>query len=491
MRPRTTRAILLAALGAALAASDAEAQEVRDFYNIVAPDGADPWVYRHDDGWYYVTYTTGRDVVLRRSRTISGLGGAESKVVWRPMPGLPFSRELWAPEVHFLRGKWYVYVAADDGDNANHRMYALENPSADPFEGEFFLKGKVADPASDRWAIDGSVLRLGEGDAERLYFVWSGWEGDRNVDQRIYIAPMSDPTTISGPRVELSRPTFAWEKAAGPPTINEGPQPLVRDGRMFLVYSAAGSWSDSYCLGMLSAKADADPLKPSSWTKSPEPVFAGADGVVAPGHNSFTKSPDGSEDWIVYHAAKRAGSGWSRSVRAQPFRWGGDGLPAFGTPKAADRPIPVPAGEPPRLRLEAEKAKLEGGAKAEPDEACSGGARVVGLEGVEARAEFEAKVDEPGVYVVAVRYRRGEAGGPPPTQRLLVGGRPAGTIRYPDSGSGWSVAFGRVGLAIGPNRVSLAPGERSVEVDCVDLILDPLPPGTGADATLSGGRVAP
>ncbi|WP_206108053.1 family 43 glycosylhydrolase [Paludisphaera soli] len=489
---RTTRAMVLAALGAAFATvADAPAQEVRDFFNIVAPNGADPWVYRHDDGWYYITYTTGRDVTLRRSRTISGLGGAESRVIWEPAPGTPYSKEIWAPEIHHLRGKWYVYVAADDGRNANHRMVVLENPAADPFEGEFVFKGKLADQ-SDRWAIDGTVLKLGEGEAERLYFVWSGWEGDRNVDQRTYIAPMSDPAAISGPRVELSRPTLDWEKAAGPPTINEGPQALVRDGRMFLIYSAAGSWSDFYCLGMLSAKADADPLDPASWTKAPAPVFASGNDVTAPGHCSFTKSPDGSQDWIVYHAAKRPGSGWSRSVRAQPFTWDADGFPDFDVPTPHDRPIPVPSGEPGRLRLEAEKARLEGGAKAEAAEGASGGSGV-SLAGVESRATFDVPVAEAGTYVVAVRYRREPAGegerNARVDQRVLVDDRPAGTIAYPDSGGGrWSAAFARLALGAGTNRVSLAPGAGRAEIDALDVILDPLPPDAPTPASPKGRR---
>lgn len=447
----------------------ARAEEARDFYNVAAPDGADPFVYRHADGWYYDAHSNGGEVLLRRSRTISALGGGETRVAWRPPPGTAYSRELWAPEVHFIRGKWYIYVAADDGENANHRMYALENPAADPFDGEFAFKGKVADPASDRWAIDGTVLTIGEGDAERLYFVWSGWEGDVNVDQRTYIAPMSDPLTISGPRAELSRPTLDWEKAAGPPTINEGPQPLSRDGRTFLVYSAAGSWSDSYCLGLLALKPGGDPLDPKSWSKSPRPVFESGDGVVAPGHCSFTKSPDGSEDWIVYHAAKRAGSGWSRSIRAQPFRWGEDGTPDFGRPIPPDRPIPLPSGEPARLRTEAEAAQLLGTARLVADVGCSGGS-LVALPDATARATIEVVVPEAGVYVVAIRYRAEPGRRDRRHLDVQAGDAPAARVRLPDSGGRWSNAFARLALRAGPNRIALAAGGGPADVDCLDVV---------------------
>ncbi|WP_165233259.1 family 43 glycosylhydrolase [Aquisphaera insulae] len=456
------------------AASTSAAAEVGDFYNIIAPNGADPWVYRHSDGWYYATDSTGGMVVLRRSRTITGLGGAESRVAWRPQRGTPYGREIWAPEIHFLRGRWYIYVAADDGANPHHRMVVLENASPDPFRGEFAFKGKLADPTTDRWAIDGSVLKLGEGDSERLYFVWSGWAGDINVDQRIYIAPMSDPLTISGPRVELSRPSFAWEEAAGPPTINEGPVALLHGGRVFLVYSAAGSWSDRYCLGLLALKPGGDPLDPRAWTKAPEPVFASTQEVIAPGHCSFTKSPDGKEDWLVYHAAKRPGSGWSRSIRTQPFGWTTDGLPDFGRPLSPDRPIPVPSGEPGRLRLEAEAAGLEGGARGETDASCSGGSFVTGLRGQDSRVTFEVNVPNAGDYVAAVRYRGGGRTQAIERYALLVDGRPAGAVSYPDSGGRrCSSTFVRLRLKVGGNRVALVGGLRDVEVDCLDVILDP------------------
>jgi len=415
------------------------AEEVANFYNTLAAEGADPWVIRHDDGWYYLCQSSGRSVTLRRSKTITGLSASERRVVWSPPRGLPYSEELWAPELHFLRGKWYVYVAADDGENANHRMYVLENPSPDPFQGEFTLHGKISDPGSDKWAIDGTVLNL----KDKLYFIWSGWEGDVNVDQRLYIAPMSDPLTLSGPRVEISRPEHPWEVKGGPPSINEGPQTLVRGDRVFIVYSAAGSWTDHYCLGLLSARADADLLAPSSWTKTPRPVFAGANGVVAPGHGSFTTSPDGLEDWFLYHAARFPGSGWARSIRAQPFDWSDDDQPIFGTPVSPDRPIPLPSGEPPRLRFE----------------------------NLGDRPQIDANADQAGDYALSIRFRnKAPRRDAPLTLKITVNGQDAGTIRLPRSGDNWSSALAPVPLQAGANRIELTGAQPHVEFDSLDLI---------------------
>lgn len=448
------KSLMYALVMSALWSLAATAGETGDFYNVLAPDGADPWVIRHDDGWYYSTYSAGGRVALRRSRTLSGLGGGESRVIWEPPAGKPYSKELWAPEVHFLQGKWYVYVAADDGRNANHRMYALENPSKDPFKGEFTLKSKVFDPQTDRWAIDGTVLRVGR----KLYFVWSGWEGDVDVSQQLYIAPMSNPWTIDGPRAQISKPTFPWEVAAGPPTINEGPEAVVRGDRVFLIYSAAGSWSDHYCLGLLSAPIDGDLLAPSTWQKEPEPVFQSGGVVLAPGHASFTTSPDGKEDWIVFHAARFPGAGWTRSVRAQPFRWGDDGRPVFGEPISPARPISIPSGEPRRLRLRAETAGSS--------------------------FEFKADVDRAGVYVVSIRYMTDSSARdePMPRHALVVDGREEAVIDYPTSGAKtWSNAFARVPLKAGSNRIELVPRDSqgghkpriSAAVDSLDVILAP------------------
>jgi len=415
------------------------AGEVSTFYNTVAAEGADPWVIRHDDGWYYLCQSMGGDVTLRRSRTITGLGAGERRVVWAPPRGLPYSEQHWAPELHFLRGKWYVYVAADDGENANHRMYVLENPSPDPFQGEFTLKGKIFDPGSDRWAIDGTVLNL----RDKLYFIWSGWEGDENVDQRLYIAPMSDPLTLSGPRVEISRPEHPWEVKGGPPSINEGPQTLVRGGRVFIVYSAAGSWTDHYCLGLLSAPADADLLKPSSWRKGPRPVFAGGNGVVAPGHGSFTTSPDGRQDWFIYHAARYPGAGWARSIRAQPFHFSRDGRPVFGEPAFPNRPIPIPTGEPPRLRFE----------------------------NLGDKPQIHANVEQAGDYAISIRFRNGAPRrNAVATLNITVNGQDAGTTRLPRSGENWSSALARVSLQAGANRIELVGAGGEVELDSLDLI---------------------
>ena len=317
------------------------------FTNPLLASGPDPWVI-FKDGKYYYTNTLGNRIGLASTTKMSSLKNASLSTVWTPPASGPYSRELWAPELHYLQGKWYVYFAADDGNNEHHRMYVIENANPDPTKGYLTFKGKIAD-ATDKWAIDGSVFEY----KGKTYMVWSGWEGDVNVSQNIYIALMSNPWTISGDRVMLSTPTYDWEKMghnAQLPTVNEGPEALVNPtGRLFLTYSASGCWTDDYALGLLSLKDGGDPLNAADWQKSATPVFTKSEsaGAFGPGHNGFFKSLDQKEDWIIYHANSQPGQGCGdkRNVRMQRFTWKADGTPDFGRPVNIGVAQQAPSGE--------------------------------------------------------------------------------------------------------------------------------------------------
>jgi GH43 family beta-xylosidase len=341
---RLVAALLLASLVAAAQGT---------FTNPLLPAGADPWsIYK--EGWYYYTHTTGKNITLWRTDNLATLSKAESKVVWTPPPDTAYSKEIWAPELHFISGKWYLYFAADDGRNRNHRLWVLENASPDPLAGNWVMKGKLSTP-DDRWAIDGTVFQH----QGQFYLVWSGWEGTENGRQDLFIAKMSNAWTTTGPRVRISTPEFPWEKVGdiakpGPDDkphvdVNEGPQPLIRNGRVFIIYSASGCWTEHYALGLIYADAASDLLNPASWKKLPDPIFKAygknAQATFAAGHNSFFQSPDGTEDWILYHAnpAPGLGCGGKRSPRAQPFGWTAEGFPDFGDPVAAGVSLAIPS----------------------------------------------------------------------------------------------------------------------------------------------------
>lgn len=318
------------------------------FTNPLLSKGPDPWViYRN--GFYYYTNTTGNRVDLWKTETMQALPNAVPKTIWKPTAGNGFSR-IWAPELHFLQGKWYMYFCAIAEGKKDHRLYVLENSSADPMEGEWVLKGKVGDP-SDKWAIDASVFEH----KNQMYLLWSGWPGETNGAQNIYIAKMKNPYTVESERVLISQSDYDWEKIGDVKeadkmlhvNVNEGPEVIKHGKKLFLVYSASGCWTDHYALGMLTASASSDLMDPKSWKKSPKPVFEtnAENSVYAPGHNGFFKSPNGKEDWIIYHANPTPGCGCGdkRSPRMQKITWKKDGTPDFGIPVKPGVELPVPA----------------------------------------------------------------------------------------------------------------------------------------------------
>lgn len=292
--------------------------------NPIHDGGSDPWVILHE-GSYYYCYSRGRGISIAKMSSLHTLV-PKGTAVFDPPRGLAYSEELWAPELHYIRGEWYIYVAASDGYSSHHRMYVLKGTSQNP-RGEYEMVGQITDP-TDKWAIDGTVMELnGE-----LYFLWSGWEGDKDGKQNIYIAHMSDPCTIDSERVMISTPEHNWETVEWP-DVNEGPTVLQHGGKTFVVYSASGSWGDYYCLGMLTLTGD-DPLDPASWEKKDRPVFTRREGVCyGPGHCSFSTAVDGSV-WMIYHGNLISDTGWEgRSVWISPVIFDANGNPRFGKPE--------------------------------------------------------------------------------------------------------------------------------------------------------------
>jgi GH43 family beta-xylosidase len=307
--------------------------------------GQDPWVVRQN-GRYYLVESRDGGIFLYQSASVPEIKKGTATRVWSA-PATGWNRSnIWAPELHFIDGKWYVYYAAGEAGPPfiHQRSGVLESAGADP-TGPYTDRGMLhtgEDPAGGAiWAIDLTVQELNG----QLYAVWSGWERNRDTDktpQQLYIARMSNPWTLSGDRVLISAPEEPWE-TGGPLDLNEGPEFLLHGEDVFIIYSTRESWLREYRLGQLRLRQGADPMRPESWTKS-GPVFAGTDRVYGTGHASFTKSPDGTEDWIVYHSKRTTEPGWDRIINAKEFHWKADGSPDFGTPPAPGEQIADPSG---------------------------------------------------------------------------------------------------------------------------------------------------
>ena len=299
-------------------------------------NGADPWVIKYGRTYYY-TYACGNDgasICISTFTNLSSLNKNNGTVVYKNN-----GSNVWAPELHHINGKWYIYYSVTKEGNSGtegRRMYVI---SSDNPLGQYKFEGQITD-STDKWAIDGTVLQW----QNQLYFLWSGWEGDINVQQNIYIAHMSNPITIDGERVMISKPEYNWEKKNFP-YINEGPQVLIKNGQLYIIYSASGCWDEYYALGMLTYNGG-NILSANSWLKNSTPVFQSGNGVLGPGHASFVKSPDETEDWIIYHAYadQNAIANKRRTIRLQKFTWNGN-IPVFGIPVADSVQIQKPSGD--------------------------------------------------------------------------------------------------------------------------------------------------
>ncbi len=323
-------------------------QETTYYQNPIIENGADPWIIKKDDIYYYCASTKDHTISVGKSALLHIPG--DLKPVWKA-PNAGWNSDcIWAPELHYLNGRWYIYYAAGESGPPfiHQRAGVLESVTDDP-QGEYIDKGmlytgdSIGNWDSNRWAIDMTVFELNN----KLYAVWSGWKNQENTDhtsQMLYIAEMENPWTISSNRQLISMPDKPYE-VGGDLDLNEGPEVLIHNGDVFIIYSCCQSWLPTYKLASLRLTAsDADPMNPDNWIKSEQPVFQGTDDVYGVGHASFTTSPDGTESYIVYHSKKDTIPGWNRDVRLQKFTWDTDGTPNFGVPHSLSESQPVPSG---------------------------------------------------------------------------------------------------------------------------------------------------
>jgi GH43 family beta-xylosidase len=308
--------------------------------NPVVRQRADTQIFRHDQSYYMTASVPEYDrLILRRAPTLAGLGSAEEVVVWRRPTSGRMAGYIWAPELHFIDDRWYIYFAAGDGDEKFRiRTYVLRCLGADPLSARWEVMGQLETPW-DTFTLDSTVF-VHRG---TRYLCWAQGEPGIQTNSNLYLAPLATPTTLSRPPVRLSVPTLDWEIQGF--KVAEAPALLTRNGRVFLTYSASAT-DARYCLGLLTAPADADIMNANAWVKSPEPVFvsSSATSVYGPGHNSFTVDEAG-RDVLVYHGRdyeKIKGDPLfdpNRHTRIQRLYFRPDGTPDFGIP-VGNGPLP-------------------------------------------------------------------------------------------------------------------------------------------------------
>ncbi|MBP3886640.1 MAG: glycoside hydrolase family 43 protein [Cellulosilyticum sp.] len=298
---------------------------------------ADPYVLKHQDGKYYFTASVPAydRIILRCSDTLMGLAKAEEKTIWTKHDNGPMSKYIWAPELHYLQGKWYIYFAAGmQEDEWAIRPYVLECQGENPLEDEWVEKGKMQAADGDvfsfnAFSLDATVFEH----KGKYYFIWAEKVSVGPQISNLYIAEMESPYKLKTKQVLLTTPDYDWERVGF--WVNEGPFILKHNGKIFLTFSASDT-SSAYCIGMLTANESDDLLDPRSWHKERNPVVKTNEekGIYGPGHNCFTVSEEG-KDIMIYHArTKKEITGNplhepNRHTMIMPIEWNQDGSPKF------------------------------------------------------------------------------------------------------------------------------------------------------------------
>ncbi len=302
------------------------------YNNPIAEQRADPWVYKTDDGTYYLIATVPEydRIVIRKANSINGLKDAEEKTVWRKHETGVMASHIWAPELHRIDGKWYIYFAAGESEDIwNIRMYALSNEADDALEGEWKEEGRIM-TEHDSFSLDATTFEHNG----KLYMIWAQNVLDEGHGTGLVLSEMKDATTLTGKEVVITKPEYSWERIKY--NVNEGPAVLKRDGRIFVSYSASAT-NHNYCMGLLWIDEDADLLDVNNWQKSAGPVFYSNPDFdrYGPGHNSFTVAEDGETVVMIYHARDykeiegEALDDPNRATRARVVEWTKSGFPDF------------------------------------------------------------------------------------------------------------------------------------------------------------------
>lgn len=302
---------------------------------------ADPYVYKHTDGYYYFTGSIPAYdcIALRRAKTLAELPEAKEVIVWRKHESGIMSEHIWAPELHYLEGKWYLYFAGGEKEDVwKIRPYVLECADENPLTGKWVEKGKMQRAAEDDFSFEAFSLDATVFENQgKYYYIWAEKVGVGKQISNLYIAQMENPYTLKTVQVLLTTPDYDWERVGF--WVNEGPAIIKRNGRIFMTFSASET-GVCYCMGLMSASEDADLLDPRSWTKERYPVLVTNEEleIFGPGHNSFTVDEEGN-DIMVYHARKESvieGNPLynpNRHAMLMKVRWDEKGYPVFSYDK--------------------------------------------------------------------------------------------------------------------------------------------------------------
>ena len=239
------------------------------------------------------------------------------------MPETAWYRDrLWAPEIHYAEGAYYLTFNARNELTAHRHSIALAR--AESITGPYFMVttdrplitlGSTvmhydpSDASSDRYLVnDASLFTDGAGQHFVAYCNLRGIHGQQ----------LDLPTGSLIGEEFLIHPA----SATGWDTKVEGPSILQRNGRLYCFFS---SYTRSYEVGVTMAEDMHGP-----WTPDPaNPLVHPAGPFTASGHNCVFEGPDGGP-WMAYHVESDQFEGERLAI--DPIDFAADGSISVAAP---------------------------------------------------------------------------------------------------------------------------------------------------------------
>ena len=177
---------------------------------------ADPYVIKHKNGKYYFTASLPgyEGIALREADSLAGLAEAEEVIIWNKHDTGEMSEHIWAPELHYLNEKWYIYFAAGEKDDVwKIRPFVLEcqgqNPIKDAWiELGIMQKADEDDFSFEAFSLDATVFE----NKGKYYYIWAEKTGVGKQISNLYIAELDTPNRLKTVQVMLTTPDYDWER---------------------------------------------------------------------------------------------------------------------------------------------------------------------------------------------------------------------------------------------------------------------------------------
>ena len=270
-------------------------------------------------GKYYTLFSQDNCLWMRVTDNLEDILTAKKQLVY--VPEDEYFCSIWAPELHIINNKPYIYVTMAKEIRGTQHMFVLSSDTGmitGPYKKISYIKH-----ADDAWAIDATIIRYNND----LYYAYSAFgKYDGEVYQALYIAKMKNPYSLDGEAHLLTKSEYDWEKHGCDgdkrPYVTEGPHAVYHNNEIYIVYSASGCWTDYYCLGLLKFKGG-DMLDKNNWEKYHQPILDNSSGFVGPGHASFIQNNPNGIEYCAFHAFNTDSSNGEGDVSAHiyPMKW--------------------------------------------------------------------------------------------------------------------------------------------------------------------------